>query len=266
MQGAVRILRTQRRRQHGTAGCVMIEALGLTMRFGRRTVVDRLSFRVGRGELCAFLGRNGAGKSTTMRLLTGVLRPVEGRARIDGRDVIAERRAVAASVGFLPEAAAGFSCLTVGEFLRFCGESRGLAGRALGHAVDRVTERVHAEDARDALLGELSKGWRQRAWLAQALLHDPPVLILDEPTDGLDPTERRHVRALLAEAARHKAVLLSTHVLEEAEEIATRVILIARGRIVADAVPADLADERGRLAAAFHRLAEGDAGDGHGRR
>ena len=247
------------------AGCVMIEALGLTMRFGRRTVVDRLSFRVGRGELCAFLGRNGAGKSTTMRLLTGVLRPVEGRARIDGRDVIAERRAVAASVGFLPEAAAGFSCLTVGEFLRFCGESRGLAGRALGHAVDRVTERVHAEDARDALLGELSKGWRQRAWLAQALLHDPPVLILDEPTDGLDPTERRHVRALLAEAARHKAVLLSTHVLEEAEEIATRVILIARGRIVADAVPADLADERGRLAAAFHRLAEGDVGDGHGR-
>ena len=248
------------------AGCVMIEALGLTMRFGRRTVVDRLSFRVGRGELCAFLGRNGAGKSTTMRLLTGVLRPVEGRARIDGRDVIAERRAVAASVGFLPEAAAGFSCLTVGEFLRFCGESRGLAGRALGHAVDRVTERVHAEDARDALLGELSKGWRQRAWLAQALLHDPPVLILDEPTDGLDPTERRHVRALLAEAARHKAVLLSTHVLEEAEEIATRVILIARGRIVADAVPADLADERGRLAAAFHRLAEGEVGDGHGRR
>ena len=266
MQGAVRILRTQQRRQHGMAGCVMIEALGLTMRFGRRTVVDRLSFRVGRGELCAFLGRNGAGKSTTMRLLTGVLRPVEGRARIDGRDVIAERRAVAASVGFLPEAAAGFSCLTVGEFLRFCGESRGLAGRALGHAVDRVTERVHAEDARDALLGELSKGWRQRAWLAQALLHDPPVLILDEPTDGLDPTERRHVRALLAEAARHKAVLLSTHVLEEAEEIATRVILIARGRIVADAVPADLADERGRLAAAFHRLAEGDVGDGHGRR
>ena len=248
------------------AGCVMIEALGLTMRFGRRTVVDRLSFRIGRGELCAFLGRNGAGKSTTMRLLTGVLRPVEGRARIDGRDVIAERRAVAASVGFLPEAAAGFSCLTVGEFLRFCGESRGLAGRALGHAVDRVTERVHAEDARDALLGELSKGWRQRAWLAQALLHDPPVLILDEPTDGLDPTERRHVRALLAEAARHKAVLLSTHVLEEVEVIATRVILIARGRIVADAVPADLADERGRLAAAFHRLAEGDVGDGHDRR
>ena len=245
-------------------GHVRIEALGLTMRFGRRTVVDRLSFRVGRGELCAFLGRNGAGKSTTMRLLTGVLRPVEGRARINGRDVIAERRAAAASFGFLPEAAAGFSRLTVGKFLRFCGESRGLAGRALGHAVDRVTERVHAEDARDALLGELSKGWRQRAWLAQALLHDPPVLILDEPTDGLDPTERRHVRALLVEAARHKAVLLSTHVLEEAEEIATRVILIARGRIVADTVPADLADEQGRLAPAFHRLAEGDARDGHG--
>ena len=165
----------------------MIEALGLTMRFGRRTVVDRLSFGVGRGELCALLGRNGAGKSTTMRLLTGVLRAAEGRARIDGHDVIAERRAAAASIGFLPEAAAGFSRLTVGEFLRFCGESRGLAGRRLGEAVDRVIEHVHAHEARDAPMGELSKGWRQRAWLAQALLHDPPVLILDEPTDGLDP-------------------------------------------------------------------------------
>ena len=236
----------------------MIEALGLTMRFGRRTVVDRLSFRVGRGELCAFLGRNGAGKTTTMRMLAGVLRPVEGSARIDGHDVVAQRCAAAASIGFLPEAAAGFPRLTVGEFLRFCGESRGLAGRALGAAIDRVAERVHAREARNALMGELSKGWRQRAWLAQALLHDPPVLILDEPTDGLDPVERRHVRTLLDEVSRDKAVLLSTHVLEEAEEIATRVVLVARGSIVAADVPARLADERGRLASAFHRLA------GHG--
>ena len=237
----------------------MIEALELTMRFGRRTVVDRLSFRVGRGELCAFLGRNGAGKTTTMRLLAGVLRPVGGSARIDGHDVIAERRAVAASLGFLPEAATGFSRLTVGEFLRFCGESRGLAGPMLSGAIDRATERVHAREARDALMGELSKGWRQRAWLAQALLHDPPVLILDEPTDGLDPVERRHVRALLESVSRDKAVLLSTHVLEEAEEIATRVVLVAQGRIVADDVPADLVDERGRLAPAFHRLAGDDS-------
>ena len=240
----------------------MIEALELTMRFGRRTVVDRLSFRVGRGELCAFLGRNGAGKTTTMRLLAGVLRPTEGSARIDGRDVLAERRAVAASIGFLPEAAAGFSRLTVGEFLRFCAESRGFSGRFLHAAIDRVTERVHARDARDALLGELSKGWRQRAWLAQALLHDPPVLILDEPTDGLDPTERRHVRALLEDVARDRAVLLSTHVLEEAEETASRVIVIARGRIVADDAPAGLVDAHGRLAPAFHRLAGGPE-DGH---
>ena len=243
----------------------MIEALELTMRFGRRTVVDRLSFRVGRGELCAFLGRNGAGKTTTMRLLAGVLRPAGGSARIDGRDVLAERRAVAASIGFLPEAAAGYSRLTVGEFLRFCGESRGFSGRVLNAAIDRVTERVHARDARDALLGELSKGWRQRAWLAQALLHDPPVLILDEPTDGLDPTERRHVRALLEDVARDKAVLLSTHVLEEAEETANRVILITRGRIVADDAPAGLVDEHRRLAPAFHRLAGGGPEDGHGR-
>ena len=236
----------------------MIEARGLTMRFGRRTVIDRLSFRVERGDLCAFLGRNGAGKTTTMRLLAGVLRPVEGSARIDGRDVVADRCAAAAAIGFLPEAAAGFPRLTVGEFLRFCGESRGLAGRTLGEAIDRVTERVHAREARDALMGELSKGWRQRAWLAQALLHDPPVLILDEPTDGLDPVERSHVRTLLGDVSRDKAVLLSTHVLEEAEETATRVILIARGRIVADDTPAGLADERGRLADAFRRLA------GHG--
>ncbi len=244
----------------------MIEALGLTMRFGPRTVVERLSFQVGRGELCAFLGRNGAGKTTTMRLLAGVLRPVSGGARINGHDVTTERRAAAASIGFLPEAPAGFSRLTIGELLRFCGESRGLSGRALSEAVDRVIERVHAREARDVLMGELSKGWRQRAWLAQALLHDPPVLILDEPTDGLDPTERRHVRALLEEVSRDKAILLATHVLEEAEEIATRVILIARGRIVADDVPAGLADERGRLAPAFHRLAGGDSEDGHGRR
>ena len=233
----------------------MIEALELTMRFGRRTVVERLSFEVGRGELCAFLGRNGAGKTTTMRMLAGVLRPADGGARIDGHDVVAERCAAAASIGFLPEAATGFSRLTVGEFLRFCGESRGLAGRTLAAAVDGATERVHAREARDALMGELSKGWRQRAWLAQALLHDPPVLILDEPTDGLDPVERGHVRALLRNVARDKAILLSTHVLEEAEEVATRVILIARGRIVADDVPAALGDERGRLAPAFHRLA-----------
>ena len=243
----------------------MIEALGLTMRFGRRTVVDKLSFRVERGELCALLGRNGAGKSTTMRLLAGVLRPVGGGARVNGRDVIAERRAAAASIGFLPEAAAGFSRLTAGEFLRFCGEARGLAGAALGAAVDRAAELVHARDARDALIGELSKGWRQRVWLAQALLHDPPALILDEPTDGLDPTERRHVRALLVEESRRKAVLLSTHVLEEAEEIATRVILIARGRIAVDDAPADLVDERGRLAPAFHRLGGADFGSGHER-
>ena len=233
----------------------MIESLGLTMRFGRRAVVERLSFRIGRGELCAFLGRNGAGKTTTMRMLAGVLRPADGSARIDGHDVVAERCAAAASIGFLPEAAIGFSRLTVDEFLRFCGESRGLAGRALAAAVDGATERVNAREARDALMGELSKGWRQRAWLAQALLHDPPVLILDEPTDGLDPVERGHVRALLRNVARDKAILLSTHVLEEAEEVATRVILIARGRIVADDVPAALGDERGRLAPAFHRLA-----------
>ena len=245
----------------------MIEALGLTMRFGPRTVVERLSFQVGRGELCAFLGRNGAGKTTTMRLLAGVLRPVSGGACINGHDVTTERRAAAASIGFLPEAPAGFSRLTIGELLRFCGESRGLFGRALSEAVDRVIERVHAREARDVLMGRALERLAP-AGLARAGAPARP--------SGADP-RRAHRRPrsnraaprsgrLLEEVSRDKAILLATHVLEEAEEIATRVILIARGRIVADDVPAGLADERGRLAPAFHRLAGGDSEDGHDRR
>jgi ABC-2 type transport system ATP-binding protein len=232
----------------------MIEARDLEMRFGARTAVRGVSFAVEPGQVVGFLGPNGAGKSTTMRMLTGFLRPAAGSAWICGHDIQAGRLAAQRCLGYLPEAAGGFSHLTVREFLTFCGEARGLAGADLRTAIERVCGAVDLGPALGLKLGVLSKGWRQRAWLAQALLHDPPVLILDEPTDGLDPTQKQHARDLIRRVAADKAILLSTHILEEAEEICQRAIIIAEGRIVADAATADLLDPQGRLTAAFHRL------------
>ncbi len=224
------------------------------MRFGDRLVVDGLSFTVEPGSVVGFLGPNGAGKTTTMRLLTGFLRPVAGTALIQGHDIQRQRRAGQACFGYLPEAAAGFPSLTVREFLTFCGEARGLKGTALMAAIERTGGRINLGPVLDTKMKELSKGWRQRAWLAQAILHDPPVLIMDEPTDGLDPNQKEHTRELIRKLSPEKAILLSTHILEEAEEICNRVIIIVDGRIVADDLPANLTDARGRLGEAFRRL------------
>lgn len=231
------------------------------MRFADRWVVEAVSFVVEPGEVVGFLGPNGAGKSTTMRMLCGALKPSAGSARICGDDVVRHRRRAQARIGYLPEAADGFADLTVREFLTFCGEARGLRGRRLRASIDDVCARIELAPALGRRMRHLSKGWRQRAWFAQAILHDPPVLIMDEPTDGLDPNQKRQVRQFVLDVRATKAVLLSTHILEEAEEICTRAIVVAGGRIVADASPAALADERGRLADAFHRLTE-PAGDG----
>jgi ABC-2 type transport system ATP-binding protein len=233
----------------------MIEAENLTKRFGERVAVDGVSFSVAPGDVVGFLGPNGAGKSTTMRLLTGFFDADGGRARICGDDIDRDRKAAQASLGYLPEAAGGFPNLTVREFLAFCGESRGLYGPALRAAVERTCSLIDLDAALDSAMKSLSKGWRQRAWLAQAILHDPPVLILDEPTDGLDPIQKERVRALVRAVAADKAIILSTHILEEAEEICNRVIVITGGRIVADDTPENLADETGRISAAFRRLA-----------
>lgn len=224
------------------------------MQFGHKIAVDGISFRLEPGTVVGFLGPNGAGKTTTMRLLAGYLAPSEGTAHICGIDVGRESRRARQLIGYLPEAASGFSNLTVSEFLIFCANVRGFSGARAQAAIRDTANRIELTPALGEKLSTLSKGWRQRAWLAQAILHDPPVLILDEPTDGLDPNQKHTIRELIRSEAKRKTILLSTHILEEAEEICDRAIIVDAGRIVADATPSSLADERGRLAAAFRRL------------
>ena len=237
----------------------MIEARNLSKAFHDRRAVDDVSFEIARGTVVGFLGPNGAGKSTTMRLLTGYLRPDGGEARIAGHDVGTETARARASLGYLPEAAAGFPNLTVREFLTWCAECRGLWGAARDAAIERASQETDLGPALSLRMRTLSKGWRQRAWFAQAILHDPPVLIFDEPTDGLDPNQKAHIRDFIRAIAPRKAIILSTHILEEAEEICDRVIIIANGRIVADEACKTLADRKGRLWAAFRRLTDPDA-------
>lgn len=232
----------------------MITACGLCMSFDGVGAVTDVSFTVEPGTVVGFLGPNGAGKTTTMRLLTGYLRPRSGSAAICGYDVQKHPQAARQQFGYLPESACGFANLSVAEFLTFCAEARGLRGSAIKGAVARVCGLIEIRNALGTRMGELSKGWRQRAWFAQALLHDPPVLILDEPTDGLDPNQKRQVRDLICNGLDRKCVLLSTHILEEAEEVCARAIVVAQGRIVADEPTDRLADARGRLSDAFFRL------------
>ena len=232
----------------------MIKATHLVKSFGSNKVVNDISFNIKPGTICGFLGPNGAGKSTTLRLLTGYLYPDAGTAKICSHDVTIERREAQACLGYLPEAATGFPHLTVREFLSFCGESRGFKGKFLIEAIEHACLKVELFPAIDQQMRTLSKGWRQRAWLAQAILPDPPVLILDEPTDGLDPNQKERVRDLICNIAAEKAIILSTHILEEVEEICTRVILISNGSIITDQMPSELADSNGRLGKAFREL------------
>ena len=232
----------------------MIEAQGLHMQFGNRVAVNGVSFTVNAGSVVGFLGPNGAGKSTTMRILVGYLKPRSGRALICGEDMGRNRRVAQACVGYLPEAADGFPNLTVREFLIFCGEARGIRGPALSSRIRDVCDQIELRPALSTKLGELSKGWRQRAWFAQSILHDPPVLIMDEPTDGLDPNQKEQVRALIQTMSSHKAILFSTHVLEEVEKMCTRAIIVVDGRVVADDKLPISGDESAPLESVFHRL------------
>ena len=232
----------------------MIEASQLYKNFGHLVAVDQVSFNIEPGQVVGFLGANGAGKSTTMRLLTGYLTADSGVARIAGHDIVQERKRAQSLIGYLPEAANGFPQLTVREFLAFAGEARGVWGHNLKNAIDQVTTMIHLEPAMRRTISDLSKGWRQRAWFAQALLHDPPILILDEPTDGLDPNQKDTVRRLIREVSKNKAIILSSHILDEAEEICDRVVIISEGRIVADSPTSELLDERGRLSTKFKQL------------
>jgi ABC-2 type transport system ATP-binding protein len=219
----------------------MIEAKGLVKVYGSKRAVDGISFRVGRGEILGFLGPNGAGKSTTMKMLTGFLRPDAGTATLDGVDVLDDPVAVKRRLGYLPESAPAYPEMTVEEFLGFIAEVRGFRrAEEKRTRVGRVLALTHLEPVRRQTIETLSKGYKQRVGFAQALLHDPPALVLDEPTDGLDPNQKNEVRALIRSMAATKAVILSTHILEEVEAICTRVIIISRGRIVADETPAQL--------------------------
>ena len=218
----------------------MIEALSLEKRYGPIRAVDGVGFSVKPGEILGFLGPNGAGKSTTMKMVTGFVRPDGGTARIGGHDILKAPLRAKSLFGYLPETGPLYPEMTVSDFLRFSGELRGIRSKDLAAAVDRVYELCHLGTVRHQTLETLSKGYRQRVGLAQAVLHDPPYLILDEPTDGLDPNQKSEVRKLIAGMAHDKAIILSTHILEEVEAMCTRVLIINHGKIVADASPRSL--------------------------
>jgi ABC-2 type transport system ATP-binding protein len=232
----------------------MIKVRDLTKRFGKLIAVNNVTFSISAGDIVGFLGPNGAGKSTSMRLLTGFLDADSGNIEICGQNIQTNRYLAKSYIGYLPEAAGGFPHLTVREFLTFCGESRGLAGLHLSKAIAKTCSLVDLSNALDKSMKSLSKGWRQRAWLAQAIIHDPPVLILDEPTDGLDPLQKENVRDLIRSVASDKAIILSTHILEEAEEICNRAIIINDGQVVADDTIKNMANKNGRIGETFSKL------------
>lgn len=233
---------------------LMIEAQGLTKQFGSFLAVRDVTFSIPQGQVVAFLGPNGAGKTTTMRLLTGFVAPTKGAARIAGIDVQADRIAASERLGYLPENGPLYLDMTPYGLLRFFGQARGLKGTALAGSMDRVIELCSLGSVAHKPIGKLSKGYKQRVSMAQALLHDPEVLIMDEPTSGLDPNQIRGVRALIKELGKSKTVLVSTHILQEVSPIADRVLFIHDGKIVFDGTPQQMQAEGRTLEDQFHRL------------
>jgi ABC-2 type transport system ATP-binding protein len=215
----------------------MIEVQRITKRYGAHTAIDHVTFSVAKGEVLAFLGPNGAGKTTTMRILTGFLPATSGSATVAGFDCFEQSMEVKRRIGYLPENPPLYHELTVREYLTFVGRLKGLRGEELTRQQDRVLERLSLGDVRHRLIGNLSRGYRQRVGLAQALIHDPPVLILDEPTVGLDPKQIIEIRDLIRNLAGSHSVILSTHILPEATAVCQRVVIISRGRIVAEDTP-----------------------------
>ena len=218
----------------------MIEIANLTKRFGPLTAVDDVSFSVGRGEVLGFLGPNGAGKSTTMKIVTGFLAPDEGTIRVGGVDIAMNPVEVKRWIGYLPEGAPLYGEMTTRGFLRFIAGIRGLKGIEARRRIESVVEQVSLESVLAKPIDTLSKGFKRRVGLAQAILHDPNILILDEPTDGLDPNQKHEVRTLIRSMSAEKVIVLSTHILEEVDAVCTRATIIAGGRIVSDGTPDDL--------------------------
>ena len=218
----------------------MIEAQNLTKRYPTRLAVDDVTFSVREGEIVGFLGPNGAGKTTTMRVLTGFLPPTSGTARVAGHDIVRQSNAARSALGYLPESAAAYPEMRVREYLSFRARLEGVAGAQVRARVAEVLDRCLLGEVEGRKIENLSKGFRQRTALAGALVHQPPVLILDEPTIGLDPVQIIKIRETIRELGKNRAVLLSTHILPEVETVCDRVLIIDRGRIVAEGTPADL--------------------------
>ncbi|MGD0815154.1 MAG: ATP-binding cassette domain-containing protein [Verrucomicrobiota bacterium] len=218
----------------------MIKVENLSKLFGPKVAVDHISFTVEKGEVLGFLGPNGAGKSTTMRMITGFIPPSEGRVTVGGYDMAQDPIAAKSLIGYLPENAPAYTDMTVESFLGFMAELRGLRGDARRRAVYRVVEMCFLESVLYQSVDTLSKGYRHRTCFAQSIIHDPDVLIMDEPTDGLDPNQKHEVRELIRSMGQRKAIIFSTHILEEVEAACSRAIIIDRGRIVANGTPAEL--------------------------
>lgn len=218
----------------------MIEVQNLVKDFGENRAVDHVSFQVSKGEVLGFLGPNGAGKSTTMKMITGFLASTEGDVLIDGKSVSEYPLETKSLIGYLPETSASYHDMTVRDFLEFIAEVRGFEGSKLINIVNEIVKKCYLVEVEHQTIDTLSKGYRQRVGFAQAILHDPPVLILDEPTDGLDPNQKHEMRTLIREMGKTKCIILSTHILEEVDEVCSRVIVIAKGKVVADGSPEDL--------------------------
>lgn len=218
----------------------MIEVKNLAKTFGTKTAVDDVSFTVEKGEILGFLGPNAAGKSTTMRMITGFIPPTSGTAVIGGCDILTDSIGARRKIGYLPENAPVYPDMTVFDYLAFCSEIRGFKGGDRCRVVDETIEKCFLTDVKQQTIQTLSKGFRQRVCFAQAILHDPEYLILDEPTDGLDPNQKHEVRLMIREMAARKAIILSTHILDEMDAVCSRAVIIAKGHIVADDTPANL--------------------------
>ena len=218
----------------------MIKVENLVKSFGAKRAVDDISFNVERGEVLGFLGPNGAGKSTTMRIVTGFYPPTSGRVTVGGFDIVENPLPAKQLIGYLPENAPGYADMTVHGFLGFAADLRGLRGDAKKRAIGRAVETCCLEGVVYQTIDTLSKGYKHRTCLAQSIIHDPDILILDEPTDGLDPNQKHEVRGLIKRMGESKAIVFSTHILEEVEAACTRVIIIDRGKVVANGTPAEL--------------------------
>jgi ABC-2 type transport system ATP-binding protein len=237
----------------------MIKVRNLKKTFGPKVAVNGVSFTVEKGEVLGFLGPNGAGKSTTMRMITGFIPPSAGEVTIGGHNIVEDPIAAKKLIGYLPENAPSYADMTVLGFLNFAAELRGLGGDARRKAVDRVVEMCFLDGVLHQSVETLSKGFRHRTCFAQSIIHDPEVLILDEPTDGLDPNQKHEVRTLIRRMGEKKAIIFSTHILEEVEAVCSRAIIIDRGAIVANGTPVELKQRSAQAGAVTLRLTDGSA-------